>query len=146
MALYQLIQSAHDGHFTLVPDSVGSIFNFGRTVPLVSVSEDGQKLPAVFAYTDVLGSHFNNISYTPSAVVAIDGEDVNTFLENWSQWGSLQDRDALYNNVFYELAQVSLNDGSGILVGHGRTPRESAESFSKGVRPPRLSTWDVVQS
>lgn len=122
MALYQLIQSAHDGHFTFVPDSVGSIFNFGRTVPLVSVSEDGQKLPAVFAYTDVLSSHFNNISYTPSAVVSIDGEDVNTFLENWSQWGSLQDRDALYNNVFYELAQVSLGGsgtGTGTFTGGG---------------------------
>ncbi|OCL04090.1 hypothetical protein AOQ84DRAFT_417072 [Glonium stellatum] len=122
-ALYQLIQSAHDGHFVFVPDSVGSIFNFGRPVPLVSVSEDGTKLPAVFAYTDVLGSHFKNISYTPSPIVSIDGEDVNKYLENWSQWGSLQDRDALYNNVFYELAQVSLGGsgtGTGTFTGGGR--------------------------
>ncbi|KAF2491286.1 peptidase S41 family protein [Lophium mytilinum] len=122
-ALYQLVQSAHDGHFSLVPDSVGSIFNFGRTVPLVSVSEDGLKVPAVFAYADVLGQHFKNITYTPSAIVKIDGKDAASFLEDWSQWGSLQDRDALYNNVFYELAQVSLGtsgSGTGTFTGGGR--------------------------
>lgn len=106
-----------------MPESVGSIFNFGRTEPLVSVSEDGTKLPAIFAYSDVLGLHFNNISYTPSAVVQIDGQDATTFLEDWSQWGSLQDRDALYNNVFYELAQISLGasgSGTGSFTGGGR--------------------------
>lgn len=122
-SLYQLIHSAHDGHFSYIPDSVGNIFTFGRTVPLVSVSEDGQMLPAIFAYVDVLGTQFHNISYTPSAVVKIDGQDANTFLQNWSQWGSLQDRDALYNNVFYELAQISLGasgSATGTFSGGGR--------------------------
>jgi len=122
-ALYRLIQSAHDGHFTYIPDSVGGIFSYGRSVPLVSVSEDGKKVPAVFAFNDVLGLQFKNITYTPSAVVEIDGQDVNKFLEDWSQYGSLQDRDALYNNVFYELAQVSLGasgSGTGSFTGGGR--------------------------
>ncbi|ORY17983.1 hypothetical protein BCR34DRAFT_473954 [Clohesyomyces aquaticus] len=122
-ALYTLIQSAHDGHFSYVPDSVGNIFNWGRTVPLVSVSEDGQKLPAVFAYYDVLGLQFKNISYTPSAVVSINDVDVNDYLEQLSQYGSLQDRDALYNNLFYEVAQVSLGasgSGTGMFTGGGR--------------------------
>ncbi|KAF2463622.1 peptidase S41 family protein-like protein [Lindgomyces ingoldianus] len=122
-ALYTLIQSAHDGHFTYVPDSVGSIFNFGRPVPLVSVSEDGKKLPAVFAYYDVLGMQFKNISYTPSPIVQINGQDVNEYLEGLSQYGSLQDRDALYNNMFYELAQISLGSsgsGTGMFTGGGR--------------------------
>lgn len=121
--LYTLIQSAHDGHFSYVPDIVGDIFSFGRPVPLVSVSEDGKQLPAVFAYKDVLGSQFKNVSYTPSPVVQIDGEDALQWLENWSQLGSLQDRDALYNNVFYELAQVSLGPsgtGTGTFTGGGR--------------------------
>lgn len=122
-SLYSLLQSAHDGHFGYIPDSVGGVFNWGRPVPLVSVSEDGKKLPAVFAYYDVLGLQFKNISYTPSAVVEIDGKDVNEFLEEVSQHGSLQDRDALYNNVFYELAQVSLGSsgaGTGMFTGGGR--------------------------
>lgn len=121
--LYTLIQSAHDGHFTYVPDSVGSIFTWSRPVPLVSVSADGEQLPAVFAFPDVLGMQFTNISYTPSPVVKIDGEDANQWLENFSQFGSLQDRDALYNNVFYELAQISLDtsgSGTGMFTGGGR--------------------------
>ena len=122
-ALYTLIQSAHDGHFAYIPDSVGSIFTFGRPVPLVSVSEDGVQLPAVFVFADVLGMQFNNISYTPSPVVQIDGKDATEFLEELSQYGGLQDRDALYNNVFYELAQVSLGasgSGTGMFTGGGR--------------------------
>ena len=122
-ALYRLILSAHDGHFTYIPDSVGGIFSFGRNIPLVSVSEDGRKLPAIFAFDDVLGSQFKNITYTPSPVVEIDGQDVYKFLENWSQYGSLQDRDALYNNVFYSPAQISLGtsgSGTGTFSGGGR--------------------------
>ncbi|KAJ4350968.1 hypothetical protein N0V95_004252 [Ascochyta clinopodiicola] len=122
-ALYTLIQSAHDGHFTYVPDSVGGIFQWGRNVPLVSVSEDGEQLPAVFAFEDVLGLQYKNISYTPSAVVKIDNTETTEFLQTLSQLGSLQDRDALYNNVFYELAQVSLGEsgsGTGMFTGGGR--------------------------
>lgn len=122
-ALYTLIQGAHDGHFTYVPDSVGGIFQWGRNVPLVSVSEDGEQLPAVFAFEDVLGLQYKNISYTPSAVVKIDNTEATEFLQTLSQLGSLQDRDALYNNVFYELAQVSLGEsgsGTGTFTGGGR--------------------------
>ncbi|KNG45576.1 peptidase s41 family protein [Stemphylium lycopersici] len=121
--LYSLIQSAHDGHFTYVPDSVGAIFNWGRPIPLVSVSEDGEQLPSIFVFADVLGMQFNNISYTPSPVVQIDGQDAIEFLETLSQLGQLQDRDALYNNVFYELAQISLGSmgsGTGTFTGGGR--------------------------
>jgi hypothetical protein len=122
-ALYSLIQSAHDGHFSYSVDIVTQIFNWGRPVPLVSVSEDGKQLPAVFVFTDVLGTQYKNISYTPSPVVEIDGMDVSEWLENLSQLGALQDRDALYNNLFYELAQVSLGVGgsaTGFFTGGGR--------------------------
>ncbi|KAI4651155.1 uncharacterized protein J4E79_009354 [Alternaria viburni] len=121
--LYKLILSAHDGHFSYIPDSVGAIFTWGRPVPLVSVSADGDQLPAVFVFSDVLGMQYKNISYTPSPVVQIDGKDATEFLEDLSQYGSLQDRDALYNNVFYELAQVSLGtsgSGTGVFTGGGR--------------------------
>jgi hypothetical protein len=122
-SLYSLIQSAHDGHFTYLVDVVASIFNWGRPVPLVSVSEDGKQLPAVFAFVDVLGNQYKNISYTPSPVVEIDNKDVFEWLEDLSQHGALQDRDALYNNLFYELAQVSLGisgSATGFFTGGGR--------------------------
>ncbi|KAF2688964.1 hypothetical protein K458DRAFT_331662 [Lentithecium fluviatile CBS 122367] len=121
--LYTLFLAAHDGHLQYVPDSVGAIFNWGRPVPLVSVSEDGAQLPAVFVYSDVLGMQYKNISYTPSPVIEIDGEEVTEFLESYSQYGGSQDRDALYNNMFYELAQVSLGAGGagvGMFAGGGR--------------------------
>ncbi|KAF2146091.1 uncharacterized protein K452DRAFT_105588 [Aplosporella prunicola CBS 121167] len=122
-AVYRLFQTPHDGHFVYVPDSVGSIFTWGRTVPLVSVSEDGQKLPAIFAYPDVLRAAGPDSTFIPSAIVKINGEEVTSYLENWSRFGSLQDPDALYNNVFYELAQIQLGStgsATGTFTGGGR--------------------------
>jgi hypothetical protein len=122
-ALYRVIGAAHDGHLAYILDVIGSVFSFSRPLPLVSVSEDGSKLPAVFAYSDVLGIQFKNISYTPSAIVKIDGREANEFLEELSQQGSLQDRDALYNNLFFNLAQISLQSagsGTGGFTGGGR--------------------------
>jgi hypothetical protein len=121
-SLYTLLQSTHDGHFTYFPDSVFKIFTWGRPVPIVSVSEDGQKLPSVFVYSDILATS-GNASYQPSAITQINGEDVIDWLLDFSEVGSLQDRDALWNNMFYELAQVSLGStgtGTGTFSGGGR--------------------------
>ncbi|KAF2856628.1 hypothetical protein T440DRAFT_549982 [Plenodomus tracheiphilus IPT5] len=121
--LYLLLQSTHDGHLVFVPDVVGTVFNYARPVPLISVSSDGQELPKPYVYSDVLAELLGNASFVPSAVSKIDGQDAKTFLEHWSQYGSLQDRDALYNNVFYQLATVALGSvGSGIgtFAGSGR--------------------------
>ena len=106
-----------------VPDVVGTVFNYARPVPLVSVSADGKELPKPYVYADVLAESFGNASFTPSSIVKIDGQDAQEFLEHWAQYGSLQDRDALYNNVFYELATVSLGpvgSGIGTFAGSGR--------------------------
>lgn len=121
--LYTLIGAAHDGHFAYIMDVVGYPFTFNRPLALVSVSEDGSKLPAVFAYYDILGLQFKNITYTPSSIVKIDDIDVDNFLEALSQEGGLQDRDALYNNLFYNLAQISLGSSgtsTGMFTGQGR--------------------------
>ncbi|KAL9057637.1 MAG: hypothetical protein Q9162_002252 [Coniocarpon cinnabarinum] len=119
--LYEVFQTTHDGHFRYTPNLVGSIFRYGRTIPLVSVSSDGQALPQVYVYADVLAQSMN--STQASAVMQIDGQDAATYLENLSQFGSLQDPDALYNNLFYELAQISLGStgtGTGVFGGGGR--------------------------
>ncbi|TLD31914.1 peptidase S41 family protein [Venturia nashicola] len=121
-ALYTLFQSAHDGHLTYLPDSVGRIFQWGRPVPLVSVSEDGEKLPAIFVYADILAASQNE-TFQPSRVTKINGEDAITFMQNWSQVGVLHDRDALWNNAFYNLASISLGSGgtgTGTFSGGGR--------------------------
>ncbi|KAK6435435.1 hypothetical protein LTR95_008382, partial [Oleoguttula sp. CCFEE 5521] len=102
------------------------VFSFGRRTPLVSVSVDGVAIPKVYAYSDVLASSFGNITYTPSPLVEINGQNSTDFLLGWSQYGSLQDRDALWNNLFYTLAQVSLGSGgtgTGTFSGGGRGAR-----------------------
>ena len=121
--VYKVFQTTHDGHFTYVPDIVGSIFTFGRTIPLVSVSKDGVSLPKPYVYADVLQASVANSSYTPSAIAEIDGQNSTEYLLNLSEVGSLQDRDALWNNLFYNLAQISLgNSGTttGVFGGGGR--------------------------
>ncbi|KAF2836962.1 hypothetical protein M501DRAFT_978717 [Patellaria atrata CBS 101060] len=120
--LYRVFQRTHDGHFSYVPDTLG-IFNFARPAALVSVSEDGAKLPSIFVYTDILLATSANATFKPSPIVNINGEDAVSYLENWSQYGSLQDRDALWNNLFYELAHISLGNlgsGTGVFSGGGR--------------------------
>jgi hypothetical protein len=102
---------------------VGGIFNWARPVALVSVSSDGKELPKPYVYSDVLAESFGNSSFKPSPICKINGKNATDYLENWAQYGSLQDRDALYNNVFYELATVSLGptgSGIGTFAGSGR--------------------------
>lgn len=121
--LYKATQQAHDGHFTFYPDSVSLIMTFGRTTPLVSVSVDGESLPEPYVYADILTASFGNATFTPSPITEIDGQNATEFLLDFSQCGSLQDRDALYNNLFYIPAQVSLGStgtGTGTFSGGGR--------------------------
>lgn len=114
--LYQLFQCAHDGHFRYLPTLVAGIIHFTRPVPLVSVSIDGKALPKPYVYTDILLQACKPNAFTASPIIQIDGQDAILYLENLSTHGSLQDLDALYNNVFYELAQTSL-DSSGTGAG-----------------------------
>jgi len=121
-ALYRLTQKTHDGHFRYMPNLVGGIFAFGRPISLVSYSADGTALPKPYVYSDVL-SFFVNGTAEPSAVAQINGQDAVQYLEEWAQYGSLQDPDALYNNVFHELAQAALGTsgvGAGTFAGAGR--------------------------
>ncbi|KAJ9656406.1 hypothetical protein H2198_004984 [Neophaeococcomyces mojaviensis] len=120
--IYRLFQSTHDGHFRYLPSLAGGVFAFGRPISLVSYSVDGTEAPKPYVYSDVL-SYFVNGSAVPSPVRSIDGQNAVAYLENWAQYGSLQDPDALYNNVFYELGQASLGasgSGAGTFAGGGR--------------------------
>ena len=74
LTLWQF-QATHDGHFVYYPDSVTGIFSWGRTTPLVSVSLDGESIPQVYAYADVLTASFGNATFEPSPLTEIDGQD-----------------------------------------------------------------------
>ena len=122
-AVYRAFQLAHDGHFVIYPDSVTLIMSFGRTTPLVSVSTDGSSIPEPYVYADIVAASYGNATFTPSPIVEIDGQNATDFLQVWSEYGSLQDPDALYNNLFYIPAQVALGSsgtGTGTFSGGGR--------------------------
>ena len=93
-AIYRMFQTTHDGHFRYTPTLIGGVVVFGRSIPLVSVSSDGSSLPKTYVYADVLLAASDS-DFTPSAVTSVDGQDATAYLENWSQYGSLQDPDAL---------------------------------------------------
>jgi len=122
MEVYELFQSAHDGHLWITPNVVSDLFTWNRPFPLVSVSEDGFEIPAIFSYNDVLEAA-RNPSFKPSAVKYIDDVVAEEFLLDLSEYGSLQDRDALWNSLFYSLPQISMGPnggGPGMFAGSGR--------------------------
>ena len=122
--VYRAYQRTHDGHFVYYPDSVTYLVNFGRTTPLVSISEDGKSVPKIYVYSDILAASYSKTTASRiSPVTQIDGQDAVEYLLNWSEYGSLQDPDALWNNLFYSPAQVALGSsgsGVGIFAGAGR--------------------------
>ena len=63
-------------------------------MPFVSVSSDGSSLPQPYVYADILLATGDN-RFVPSALTVIDEQDATAYLENWAQYGRLQDPDAL---------------------------------------------------
>lgn len=123
LAIYRLFQSTHDGHFRYIPAIIGSVFAFGRPVSLTSYSVDGIQTPEVYVYNDVLSNLVNGTMTSFSAVSEINGQKASEYLEEWVLHGALQDPDALYNNVFFNLASASLGSsgvGPGTFAGAGR--------------------------
>ena len=93
-ALYEIFQRTHDGHFRYLPTLMAGVATFGRPLALVSVSTDGQSLPQPYVYEDLLLVE-SGVSFEPSVVATINGNDAVAYLEDLSQYGSLQDPDAL---------------------------------------------------
>jgi hypothetical protein len=126
----------HDGHFRFVPDLLSKVA-FRRRVQLVSVSRDGVELPRVYVKSELatcfrkikltsLGDMFDyttSANFSASAVTRINGQDANRYLQDVAQFGFLQDPDALYNTLFYELAidaQYANMQYTGGFAGAGR--------------------------
>lgn len=152
-AVYRASQLAHDGHFVFYPDSVTAIFSFGRdNLALVSVSTDGASDPEPYLYSDVVASLNGTTSFSPSPVTQVNGQDAVDYLLSWSEYGSLQDPDALWNNLFWIAAQVALG-ASGSTTGtfngggRGRWPYPGAEttlSFANGTTLTRQNYANVL--
>ncbi|EFE42182.1 hypothetical protein TRV_03097, partial [Trichophyton verrucosum HKI 0517] len=105
--LTALIASAYDGHFYVDLDLM-SVFKLGRPDigPLVSVSQDGVKLPEVYVFSDLNATVKEGAKWKPSAVTQIDGEDAVDWLQKWSHHGGQRDLDSLYSGLFYSIPKI----------------------------------------
>lgn len=152
--VYRAAQLTHDGHFVFYIDSVTEVFSFGRDLPLVSVSLDGFSEPQPYLHSDIVASVLGDSSFTPSPIVQIDGQNATEYLLVWSQYGSLQDPDALWNNLFWEPAQVALGtEGTGVGTfsggGRGRWPYPGPSTtltFANGTTLTKQNHANVLQS
>ncbi|KAL3420293.1 hypothetical protein PVAG01_08792 [Phlyctema vagabunda] len=113
---FQVFAAAHDGHFILYPDLLTRAFDWGRQVAIVSVSSDGNEIPQIHAYDDVVASP----SDAP-VLVEINGIDAATYVADFAYTASFnQDADAAYNTMFYEKAFVAGGVGTGYFSINGR--------------------------
>ncbi|KAL9088905.1 MAG: hypothetical protein Q9165_005962 [Trypethelium subeluteriae] len=105
IALTELINTAHEGHLG-PPSCVSPAIQFQRQVSLVSVSEDGVKLPQVFVLEGAEKNtpNIRKLKVSQSNVVKINGQDVVKFLER-DALQSLSDPDSAYNLEFWNFGQ-----------------------------------------
>jgi len=98
--IYNVINSAYDGHFSYWPD-ITQVMGFGRELAVVSLSSDGLTLPEVYNALDVpLLLQVNGTNSIVSPIDTIDGQDVETYLNEIALHNFNQDPDANYNTVF----------------------------------------------
>jgi hypothetical protein len=103
-AVTNLINSAHDGHFSYLARLSTNIFIFARTIQIVSVaSTKNGSSPSAFLWSD-LEAVAAGASFKPSPISTIDGQDVASSLRQMSSFGNCQDPDALYNQLMHNMA------------------------------------------
>ncbi|KAJ4424159.1 hypothetical protein N0V82_001207 [Gnomoniopsis sp. IMI 355080] len=120
--LYLTFSKAKDGHFRYFPDLLTAAIVFRRgSLALASVSLDGKSVPKIYALSDIQ-LYNSDPSFKPSPVTSLNGKDPVATNEDLSLLGVLQDRDALYNTMFYSPALFAANKGDwqGYYGGSGR--------------------------
>ncbi|KAK1242004.1 hypothetical protein MKX07_007827 [Trichoderma sp. CBMAI-0711] len=113
----KIIAKGHDGHLLFYPDALSRVFSFERPKPLVSISEDGVSLPVVKFYEDVVAN-----ADAASSITHINGIDAATYVEEFgSQAVGYQDKDAIFNSMFFSLAAHAVHHRTGYFAKGGRT-------------------------
>ncbi|KAH6676236.1 hypothetical protein B0J14DRAFT_507528 [Halenospora varia] len=82
-ALQTLIQKCHDAHLDLTFGILG-VVSFGTSYRILSISEDGKKLPKIFLSSDVFLSGQPGNTWKPSAVTKLNGIDVIDYLSQFA--------------------------------------------------------------
>ncbi|PVH95380.1 hypothetical protein DM02DRAFT_537479 [Periconia macrospinosa] len=101
LELNRLFNRAYDNHLTWQPDILASVMQFQRPAgsELVSVSSDGNELPEIYSYQDILLAN-SNPSFKPSPLRAINGQGVVEYLQKVSVQAGFHDADTRWNALF----------------------------------------------
>lgn len=83
VALQTVIYAIHDAHVSLSA-GILSIFTFGSPLRIVSVSSNGIELPKIYIPDDLVEAAQNNVTWAPSAVSSINGQDVTEYLTRFA--------------------------------------------------------------
>lgn len=83
VALQTVIYAIHDAHVFLSA-GILSIFTFGSPLRIVSVSSNGIELPKIYIPDDLVEAAQNNVTWTPSALSSINGQDVTEYLTRFA--------------------------------------------------------------
>lgn len=127
----RIFSAAADGHFSYTPALNNAVFNFQRTLMLVSVSEDGLQLPKIYDYNDLLRS--KDHGYTASDIATIDGIRITDYLIELSTLTLSQDPDAAFNNLFTNIPLKAAGNNPGFTNGSiPALPDSHAVSFTNG--------------
>ncbi|KAE8411967.1 hypothetical protein BDV36DRAFT_305286 [Aspergillus pseudocaelatus] len=107
-AILQVLHSANDGHLGGILCS-NTVFYFKNLVSLISISSDGVQLPQLYTLEDakVLQKDPKNIS----PIVAINGYDALSYLNQYAESDHFQDPDARYNHLFPSYARYVAQQG-----------------------------------
>lgn len=100
--IQHLVQSLHDDHVSLVGGAL-SAFSFGSSIPLMTLSVDGVKIPEVYFRHDVQ----KHLQYPISPIAQINGEDAIDFLGRFAAlnaYGSLEPHGD-WNKIMYNPVQ-----------------------------------------
>jgi hypothetical protein len=109
-ALWQLGQSALEGHLSYVTYMLSSVFHFTNQVDLVQYSADGQSLPKAYFATDFISAIKSKQSI--SAVKTVNGQNISHYLEETAlKLIPSQDPDARYNQMFSVTINAAVSDG-----------------------------------
>ncbi|KAJ4159540.1 uncharacterized protein LMH87_008438 [Akanthomyces muscarius] len=113
MDLQSLFVAANDNHFGYTPGLLSAFRQAREAFDFVSISKDGLEMPQVYASQDIFTA--GNLSYTPSPIDTIDGQDVFEFLENDALRNpqGAQDPDARLNSVFRSVPAAAAGIPSG---------------------------------
>ncbi|KAI0517821.1 hypothetical protein F5B22DRAFT_101443 [Xylaria bambusicola] len=103
--LRSLIRSANDGHFFILPCSLGPFDFFRQTVGLAPVSKDGLEKPDIYVAYDVEALLLGSTCVSP--ITTINDQDVIEYLETAAALLAFQDPDARWNSLFASTAALA---------------------------------------